>query len=56
MLLKHSKSFWKRVALSAIKMLTNHKKVWISTHGMGVPYLHIRIDIKPKYYQTNKYK
>ena len=50
------KALWKRVALSIIKMLKNHKKVWISTHGTGVPYLHIRIDVKPKYYQTTKYK
>lgn len=35
----------------------NQNKVyWISTHGHGVPWLHIRIDDKPKYIQYNNYK
>lgn len=50
------KEFWKQVAKSTIGMLQKHKKVWISTHGTGVPYLHVRIDIKPKYYITEKFK
>ena len=24
--------------------------------GSGVPYLHVQIDIKPKYYKTEKFK
>lgn len=39
-----------------LMMLKKHNKVWISTHGTGVPYLHVRIDTTPKYYQINKYK
>jgi len=23
---------------------------WLNTHGLGVHYLHVRIDEKPKYY------
>lgn len=32
------------------------KKIWLSTHGGGVPYLHARIDEKPKYYHYDLYK
>lgn len=35
----------------------NHgKKVWLSTHGLGVHWLHFRLDFSPKYYQTDCYK
>lgn len=50
------KKFWKKVSNSIKKMLKIYKKVWVSTHGTGVPYLHIRIDTIPKYYITNKFK
>ena len=29
---------------------------WLSTNGLGVFWLHIRIDRRPKYYQTEAYK
>lgn len=29
---------------------------WLSTSGLGVFWLHIRIDLRPKYYQTEDYK
>lgn len=31
-------------------------KVWLSTSGLGVPYLHIRLDDYPKYYSYTPYK
>ena len=42
--------FWKRVAEVARKQMKKFKKVWVSTHGLGVPYLHVRISDSPKYY------
>ena len=48
--LKQQKMFWKKVATVAKKEMKKHGKVWISTSGMGVPYLHVRISITPKYY------
>lgn len=45
--------FWSKVAHEAINMLKKHNKIWISTHGLGVPYFHLRIDIIPKYYHNN---
>lgn len=43
------------VANEALDMLRNHAKIWISTYGLGVPYLHVRIDTRPKYYHTSKF-
>lgn len=50
------KALWCMVAEEAEKMLEMYDKIWISTHGLGVPYLHIRIDTVPKYYQTKRFK
>jgi len=37
-----------------LNKLTN-KKLWLSTHGKGVAWLHIRIDQSPKYISWNQY-
>lgn len=50
------KEFWKNVSKLAIKDMKKYDKVWISTHGFGVPYFHIRICSKPKYYFNNNLK
>ena len=42
--------FWKKVALVAKDFANTHGKVWISVHGMGVDYTHVRISSSPKYY------
>ena len=42
--------FWKRVSKVAKKQVKKYGKVWISTHGLGVPYLHVRVSSTPKYY------
>ena len=44
------KIFWEEVSKLALKQMKTEKKVWISAHGLGVPYLHIRISNQPKYY------
>ena len=54
--LKQQKLFWKKVVSSIKSMLKKYDKVWISTHGTGVPYLHVRIDTYPKYYLTKKFR
>ena len=38
--------FWKYIA----SILKNTNRVYVSTHGFGVPYLHVRISKTPKYY------
>ena len=47
-------AFWKKVAKISREQLKLHNQLWISTHGLGVPYLHIRISREPKYYGNSK--
>ena len=49
------KKFWMLVSESISIMLKKHNKIWVSTHGLGVSYLHVRIDTKPKYYKTTEF-
>jgi hypothetical protein len=38
------------------KMLeTTSSRFWISTSGLGVPWVHVRLDSYPKYYQYRRY-
>lgn len=48
--------FWKLVAQEVKSVLKSHDRVWISTHGLGVSYFHLRIDLSPKYYVTKQFK
>jgi hypothetical protein len=32
------------------------KRIWLNTEGMGVIWLHIRLDTRPKYYKSQRYK
>lgn len=44
-------------ALGALAMeMTGERPVWISTAGLGVPWLHVRFDARPKYYRTSAYR
>ncbi|MEX0843957.1 MAG: hypothetical protein WD022_01705 [Balneolaceae bacterium] len=47
--------FWKKVGQETLKQIGSKPK-WLSTSGLGVFWLHVRIDTYPKYYQTNEYK
>jgi hypothetical protein len=52
-------TFWKRVAEATLNKIGNcphNHKYWLSTHGGGVPYLHVRIDKRPKYYHYAEFK
>jgi hypothetical protein len=37
------------------KMLQADRRFWISTSGLGVPWVHVRLDNYPKYYQYRPY-
>jgi len=50
--INHQKVFWKKVANEIKQRLKTKEKIYISTHGLGVPYFHIRLDDTPKYYKT----
>lgn len=47
--------FWKTTA-ETIEPVLGHQPIWISTAGLGVPWLHLRIDIRPKYYRHSAFK
>lgn len=46
---------WRSVAAAMLKRVSN-KPVWLSTAGGGVPWLHVRLDDRPKYYGYSKYR
>lgn len=48
--------FWKHVAEVAKKFMKKNGKVWISVHGLGVAYTHVRISTIPKYYFDSELK
>ena len=50
------KFFWKKVVQVAKQFMKKHENIWISVHGLGVPYTHIRISCMPKYYFDNELK
>ncbi|KAF0483248.1 toll/interleukin-1 receptor domain-containing protein [Gigaspora margarita] len=47
--------FWQEVADKLVECLEFGTSKWLSTSGLGVHYLHIRIDSKPKYYVWKEY-
>ena len=49
------KHFWKRVAIEIEKILRDNDKIYVSTHGLGVPYFHLRLDKIPKYYNSREF-
>jgi len=48
-------ALWQRVAGLVDKNL-NDQPLWLSTSGLGVSWLHIRIDRVPKYYSYQAYR
>jgi hypothetical protein len=51
---KQQIAFWKHVAKRVKELLKIVDTVYINTHGLGVYYLHVRLDIKPKYYYSKR--
>lgn len=47
--------FWKMLGEVYQSQLNGGKK-WLSTAGLGVHWLHVRIDSRPKYYRYREYK
>lgn len=56
--LEDQKEFWQKVANDLERDLNNDESSpkWLSTHGLGVYYLHVRIDSRPRYYSCEEYK
>lgn len=47
--------FWQTVGREAEARMS-HKPFWLSTAGLGVIWLHIRLDSRPKYYKFGAYR
>ena len=47
--------FWKKVGEEYERLIAENIK-WLSTAGLGVSWLHVRIDSRPKYYRFKEYK
>ena len=46
---------WRTTAETVIDSITE-QPLWLSTSGLGVSWLHVRLDSRPKYYQYLPYK
>lgn len=46
---------WRRVGEAVSKRLSD-QPLWLSTAGGGVAWLHVRLDVRPKYYVYEPYK
>lgn len=48
--------FWQLVGKQYTQAIQKEKTVWLSTSGLGVAYLHMRIDHRPKYYTYDPFR
>jgi len=48
-------ALWKAVARAVRKTVSKDPR-WLSTAGLGVAWLHLRLDTRPKYYRFGPYK
>lgn len=46
--------FWELVGGTALELI-NQEACWLSTSGLGVHWLHVRFDARPKYYTHRPY-
>lgn len=49
------RAFWRQVGSSA-RAVIGREPVWLSTAGLGVSWLHVRLDTRPKYYRYPAYR
>ena len=47
--------FWREIAEAMNQRLGDYP-VWLSTAGMGISWLHVRLDSQPKYYGYSPYR
>lgn len=50
---EQKQKFFAKIRKEINNMLKLHDKIFVSTHGFGVPYLHVRIEPYPKYFLSN---
>lgn len=50
----HVEALWSAAAGAALDNMSDTAR-WLNTAGMGVPWLHVRLDSRPKYYRHRPY-
>lgn len=48
-------ALWQAVGVAMEKRI-GAKPIWLSTAGLGVAWLHVRLDTRPKYYRFAPYR
>ncbi len=51
----HVHALWRAVGDAMLECIQDGPR-WLSTSGLGVPWLHVRIDTRPKYYTHDPYR
>lgn len=49
------RALWRQVSISA-RRAVGREPIWLSTAGLGVSWLHVRLDTRPKYYRYAPYR
>lgn len=49
-------ALFKRVGKVVQEEIKKQDYIWLNTAGLGVIWLHVRMDTRPKYYKTTEYK
>ena len=52
---KQQHTFWRTVGSKVADRLAD-RSLWLSTNGLGVAWLHVRLDSRPKYYTFEPYR
>ena len=47
---------WSAVGAAILQRAENPNPFWVSTAGLGVHWVHVRIDERPKYFRTNAFR
>ena len=53
--IKQNHALWQNVG-QCVESACSEQPIWLNTAGGGVPWLHVRLDSRPKYYQFQPYK
>jgi hypothetical protein len=48
-------ALWQAVS-GALSRRLDQRPLWLSTSGLGVAWLHVRLDLRPKYYTFGPYR
>lgn len=49
-------ALFQEIGKLTLEQINEKEQIWLNTSGMGVFWLHIRLDTIPKYYKTKRYK